>query len=256
LTVALRPILEVKNLAKNYGGVQAVDGVSFTVERGSITGLIGPNGAGKSTALNVIGGLLSPAGGTVLFDGVDITGQPMHRLARRGLVRTFQLARVFGNLTTIENLLVAAPSHRGDSAIGILAGKRYWGEQERQLVVQARELLASFGMTGTEDEYARNLSGGQKRAVETMRALMMKPKLLLLDEPMAGLSPSLSRQLEDMFLKLSVDGLSLLLVEHGLDTVERICGKVVVMAQGKVLSEGRMAELRTRREVQDAYVIG
>jgi len=256
LTIAMEPILEVKNLSKNYGGVQAVDGVSFTVERGSITGLIGPNGAGKSTALNVIGGLLPPAGGSIVFDGADVTGQPMHRLARRGLVRTFQLARVFGNLTAIENLLVAAPAHRGDSALGILAGKRYWGHQERQLVEQARGLLASFGMTGKEDEYARNLSGGQKRAVETMRALMMKPKLLLLDEPMAGLSPSLSRQLEDMFLELSGGGLSLLLVEHGLDTVERICGKVVVMAQGKVLSEGRMAELRTRREVQDAYVIG
>ncbi|HEY8816129.1 MAG TPA: ATP-binding cassette domain-containing protein [Candidatus Dormibacteraeota bacterium] len=254
--MAISPILEVKKLSKNYGGVQAVDAVSFSVERASITGLIGPNGAGKSTALNVIGGLLPPAGGSVVFDGVDVTGQPMHRLARRGLVRTFQLARVFGNLTTIENLLVAAPEHRGDNPLGILAGKRYWGRQERQLVDQARGLLASFGMTGKEDEYARNLSGGQKRAVETMRALMMKPKLLLLDEPMAGLSPSLSRQLEDMFLELSRGGLSLLLVEHGLDTVERICGKVVVMAQGKVLSEGRMAELRTRREVQDAYVIG
>ena len=256
MTAAVRPILEVRNLIKRYGGVHAVDGVSFTVERGTITGLIGPNGAGKSTVLNVVGGLLSRDGGQVIFDGEDVSGQPMHRLAGRGLVRTFQLARVFGGLTTIENLLVAAPRHRGESALGILAGKRYWGEHERLLVEQARELLASFGMTGKEDEYARNLSGGQKRAVETMRALMMKPKLLLLDEPMAGLSPSLSRQLEDLFLSLSADGLSLLLVEHGLDTVERICGKVVVMAQGKVLSEGRMAELRTRREVQDAYVIG
>jgi ABC-type branched-subunit amino acid transport system ATPase component len=253
---ALPPILEVKDLVKNYGGVLAVDGVSFTVDRGTITGLIGPNGAGKSTVLNVIGGLLQPGGGRVVFDGADVTGQSMHSLARRGLVRTFQLARVFGNLTTIENLLVAAPAHRGDSFFGILAGKRYWGEQERHLVEQAREMIATFGMQGREDEYARNLSGGQKRAVETMRALMMKPKLLLLDEPMAGLSPSLSRQLEDLFLKLSAGGLSLLLVEHGLDTVDRICGKVVVMAQGKVLSEGRMAELRTRREVQDAYVIG
>lgn len=253
---ALPPILEVKDLVKNYGGVLAVDGVSFTVDRGTITGLIGPNGAGKSTVLNVIGGLLQPGGGRVVFDGADVTGQPMHSLARRGLVRTFQLARVFGNLTTIENLLVAAPAHRGDSVFGILAGKRYWGEQERHLVEQAREMIATFGMEGRENEYARNLSGGQKRAVETMRALMMKPKLLLLDEPMAGLSPSLSRQLEDLFLKLSAGGLSLLLVEHGLDTVDRICGKVVVMAQGKVLSEGRMAELRTRREVQDAYVIG
>jgi len=250
------PILEVRELVKTYGGVRAVNGVTFTAARGAITGLIGPNGAGKSTALNVIGGFLSPDGGRVYFDGEDVTGWPMHRLARRGLVRTFQLARVFGGLTTIENLLVAAQGHRGESAWGILAGKRYWGKQEEQLILQAREMLRSFGMEAKADEYARNLSGGQKRAVETMRALMMRPKLLLLDEPMAGLSPSLSRQLEDLFLKLTGEGMSLLLVEHGLDTVERICGQVVVMAQGKVLSEGRMTELRTRKEVQDAYVIG
>jgi ABC-type branched-subunit amino acid transport system ATPase component len=250
------PILEVRDLVKSYGGVRAVDRVTFTAARAAITGLIGPNGAGKSTALNVIGGFLSPDGGRVIFDGEDVTGWPMHRLARRGLVRTFQLARVFGGLTTIENLLVAAPAQRGESAWGVLAGKRYWGKQEDQLLLEAREMLRAFGMEAKADEYARNLSGGQKRAVETMRALMMRPKLLLLDEPMAGLSPSLSRQLEDLFLKLTGDGMSLLLVEHGLDTVERICGKVVVMAQGKVLSEGRMTELRTRKEVQDAYVIG
>lgn len=256
MTTALRPILEVHDLVKHYGGVHAVDGVSFTIDRGAITGLIGPNGAGKSTVLNTVGGLLRPSGGRVVFDGEDVTGQPMHKLANRGLIRTFQLARVFGGLTTIENLLVAAPGQRGESALGILGGRRYWGQQERALIDQAKELLRSFGMAGKEDDYARNLSGGQKRAVETMRALMARPKLLLLDEPMAGLSPSLSKQLEELFLKLAADGLSLLLVEHSLDTVERICGKVVVMAQGKVLSEGRMSELRTRREVQDAYVIG
>jgi ABC-type branched-subunit amino acid transport system ATPase component len=250
------PILEVQNLVKQFGGVHAVDGVSFTVERGSITGLIGPNGAGKSTALNVIGGYLPPSGGTVRFGGVDVTGKPMHALARRGLVRTFQLARVFGNLTALENLLVAAPRQRGETALGVLGGRAYWGSQEKEFVAEAQQLMKGFGMEGKEDEYGRNLSGGQKRAVETMRALMMKPKLLLLDEPMAGLSPSLSHQLEDMFLKLRDEGLSLLLVEHELDTVERVCSKVVVMAQGKVISEGGMAELRTRKNVQDAYVIG
>jgi ABC-type branched-subunit amino acid transport system ATPase component len=250
------PILEVRELVKHYGGVRAVDGVSFTAARGTVTGLIGPNGAGKSTALNVIGGFLSPDGGRVIFDGQDVTGWPMHKLARRGLVRTFQLARVFGGLTMIENLLVAAPGQRGETAWGILAGKRYWADQEKQLLLEAREMLRVFGMEAKADEYARNLSGGQKRAVETMRALMMRPKLLLLDEPMAGLSPSLSRQLEELFLKLTSEGMSLLLVEHELDTVDRICSKVVVMAQGKVLSEGRMTELRTRKEVQDAYVIG
>jgi branched-chain amino acid transport system ATP-binding protein/branched-chain amino acid transport system permease protein len=253
---APRPILEVVDLVKHYGGVRAVDGVSFSVERGTITGLIGPNGAGKSTALNVIGGFLPPDSGRVLLDGEDVTGQAMHRLARRGLVRTFQMARVFGGLTAIENLLVAAPVQRGESAIGIFGGKRVWGKQESDAVERAREMLQAFGMQDKADEYARNLSGGQKRAVETMRALMTEPKLLLLDEPMAGLSPSLSRQLEELFLKLTRDGLSLLLVEHSLDTVDRICSKVVVMAQGKVLAEGRMTELRARKEVQDAYVIG
>ena len=250
------PVLEVLDLEKQYGGVRAMDGVSFDVDRGSITGLIGPNGAGKSTALAVIGGFVRPTGGRIRFDGVDITRQPMHIRARHGLVRTFQMARVFGSLTTIENLLVAAPSQRGESFAGIVIGRRSWRSQERELIQTARELLDTFGMTDKADEPARNLSGGQKRAVEIMRALMMKPKLLLLDEPMAGLSPSLSRQLEDVLLKLAQDGLSLLLVEHELDTIDRLCGKVVVMAQGKVLSEGRMSELRVNREVQDAYVIG
>ncbi len=250
------PILEVDNLAKHYGGVRAVDGISFTVARGSITGLIGPNGAGKSTALAVVGGYVGPTSGTVRFDGADITSMPMYARARRGLVRTFQMARVFGNLTTIENLLVAAPAQRGERAAGVLGGRRYWRNQESELVEQARAMLDTFAMGSKADEPARNLSGGQKRAVEIMRALMMRPKLLLLDEPMAGLSPSLSRQLEDVLLGLAAGGLSLLLVEHELDTVDRICGTVVVMAQGRVLSEGRMAELRLNREVQDAYVIG
>jgi ABC-type branched-subunit amino acid transport system ATPase component len=250
------PILEVRDLVKHYGRVRAVDGISFAVERGEILGLIGPNGAGKSTALNVIAGFLPPDGGRVLLDGEDVTGQPMHRLARQGVVRTFQMARVFGGLTTIENLLVAAPAQLGETATGLIGGKRLWGGQESELIERAKEMLTAFGMRDKADEQARNLSGGQKRAVETMRALMARPKLLLLDEPMAGLSPSLSKQLEDLFLELTHDGLSMLLVEHSLDTVERLCTKVVVMAQGKVLAEGRMSELRTRREVQDAYVIG
>jgi ABC-type branched-subunit amino acid transport system ATPase component len=249
-------LLEVLDLHKHYGGVRAVAGASFTVQRGSITGLIGPNGAGKSTALAVIGGLVPPTQGKIRFDGIDITRLPMHLRARRGLVRTFQMARVFGNLTTVENLLVAAPEQRGERAAGILLGRRYWRSQEAQLLDEAYALLDTFGMAEKADEPARNLSGGQKRAVEIMRALMMKPKLLLLDEPMAGLSPSLTRQLETVLTDLAGRGLTLLLIEHELDSVERMCGKVVVMAQGRVLSEGRMSELRVSREVQDAYVIG
>jgi len=251
-----KPILEVEGLVKRYGGVHAVDGVSFSVERASITGIIGPNGAGKSTVLGVVSGFLPPTSGRIRFDGDDVTGEPMHRLARRGLVRTFQLARVFGGLTALENLAVAAPRQRGERTLGVLGGRWVWGTEEPGVVGRARRLLHTFGMAASENEYARNLSGGQRRAVEVMRALMTGARLLVLDEPMAGLSPALSRQLEEAFLRLVEEGLSLLLVEHELDTVERICGKVVVMAQGRVLSEGRMAELRLRQEVQDAYVIG
>jgi branched-chain amino acid transport system permease protein len=253
---ATTPILEVDRLEKHYGGVRAVDGISFAVERGSITGLIGPNGAGKSTALAMIGGFVQPSGGRIRFDGVDITGMAMHARARMGLVRTFQMARVFANLTTLENLLVAAPRQRGERAAGVLGGRRFWAGQEAQLVSEAQAMLETFSMAPKANDLAGTLSGGQKRAVEIMRALMMQPKLLLLDEPMAGLSPSLSRQLEDVLLKLADGGLSLLLVEHELESVDKLCGKVVVMAQGKVLSEGRMSELRVSREVQDAYVIG
>ncbi|MHB1570102.1 MAG: ABC transporter ATP-binding protein [Solirubrobacteraceae bacterium] len=250
------PLLEVIGLQKHYGGVAAVDGASFTVERGAITGLIGPNGAGKSTALAAIGGFITPTAGRIRFDGHDITKLPMHKRARRGLVRTFQMARVFGNLTTIENLLVAVPNQRGESAAGILGGRRAWRAQEEANLERAHQMLRTFSMEEKADDKARSLSGGQKRAVEIMRALMMEPKLLLLDEPMAGLSPSLTRQLEDVLLELAAGGLTLLLVEHELDTIDRLCAKVVVMAQGKVLSVGRMSELRLSREVQDAYVIG
>jgi branched-chain amino acid transport system ATP-binding protein len=253
---ATAPILEVDRLEKHYGGVRAVDGISFTVERGSITGLIGPNGAGKSTALAMIGGFVQPSGGRIRFDGVDITGMPMHARARMGLVRTFQMARVFANLTTLENLLVAAPRQRGERAAGVIGGRRFWGAQEAQLVSEAQAMLETFSMAPKANDLAGTLSGGQKRAVEIMRALMMQPKLLLLDEPMAGLSPSLSRELEDVLLKLADGGLSLLLVEHELESVDKLCGNVVVMAQGKVLAEGKMSELRVSREVQDAYVIG
>ncbi len=250
------PLLTVERLAKQFGGVRAVDTVDFAVDAGTITGLIGPNGAGKSTVLSVVSGQLPPTSGRVRFAGADVTGQPMHRLARLGVVRTFQLARVFGGLTTLENLVVGVPQQRGLTPLGILGGRRVWGPQERTLIDRARQLLTTFGMAHTADDLARTLSGGQRRAVEIMRALMMRPRLLLLDEPMAGLSPSLTRRLEEIFLELCTTGLAVLLVEHELESVERLCSNVVVMANGRVLAQGRMADLRTRREVQDAYVVG
>ncbi len=248
--------LQVTDLVKQYGGVRAVDGVSFAVSPQSITGIIGPNGAGKSTVLGVISGFTTSTAGRVRFEGSDITSVPMHRRAQLGLVRTFQIARVFDGLTTLENLLVAVPGHRALTPLGVLLGRRYWGPNEAEIVERAQSMLNTFGMAEKANDRARTLSGGQRRAVEIMRALMMKPKVLLLDEPMAGLNSRLTHQLEEQFVALRASGLTLVLIEHELDTVERICSEVLVMAWGRIIARGEMAELRTRREVQDAYVVG
>jgi ABC-type branched-subunit amino acid transport system ATPase component len=246
--------LRVEGLRRDFGGVWAVDDVSFSVRRGSVTSLIGPNGAGKSTVVGLVGGAVPPAAGRVIFEGEDITHMPPHARAQRGLVRTYQLSSEFGGLTVLENLLVAAQRQRGEGLLTLVLGKRYWREQEAELVGRARELLERFGMTPKQDEYAGNLSGGQKRLVEIMRALMADPKLLLLDEPMAGVNPTLARSIEDDLAGLAREGLTLLLVEHELDVVERLSDSVVAMAVGKVIATGTMAELRSRREVLDAYL--
>jgi branched-chain amino acid transport system permease protein len=250
------PILTVEGLVRRYGGVHAVDGASFTAAAGSITGLIGPNGAGKSTVLGLVSGFVRLGAGRISFSGRDISSLPAHRRVRLGIARTFQLPREFRALTTIENLLVAAPGQRGESPAGVAAGRWRWRRDEDELIEEARALLGLFGMAGAADEPAGHLSGGQKRMLEVMRALMTRPRLLLLDEPMAGLAPALAERLEAACQQLTGAGMSILLVEHELRAVERLCERVVVMAQGKVISEGRMAELRTRKEVQDAYVAG
>jgi ABC-type branched-subunit amino acid transport system ATPase component/ABC-type branched-subunit amino acid transport system permease subunit len=249
-------LLAVEGLVKRYGGVHAVDGVSLAVQYGSITGLIGPNGAGKSTVLTLISGFTRPDAGKVWFDGHDVTSSPSYRRARRGMVRTFQLPHEFGRLTTIENLLAATPRQAGETSLGVLGGRRYWRADEQANLERARELLDTFGMAAKADDLAHSLSGGQKRMLEVMRALMARPRLLLLDEPMAGLSPLLASRLESICLRLKADGLAIILVEHELGAVDRLCDHVVVMAQGKVLSEGSMAELRVSEEVQRAYVVG
>jgi ABC-type branched-subunit amino acid transport system ATPase component len=246
--------LVVEDLRRDFGGVWAVDGASFTIKRGTITSLIGPNGAGKSTVVGLIGGAIRPAAGRVIFDGEDITHLPTHERARRGLVRTYQLSSEFGRLTVLENLLVAAPDQRGERLRTLVFGKRYWRDQERELVGRARGLLERFQMSPKEDEYAGNLSGGQKRLVEIMRALMARPKLVLLDEPMAGVNPTLARSIEDDLASLVNDGVTLLLVEHELEVVERLSESVIAMALGKVLATGTMAELRSRKDVLDAYL--
>lgn len=250
-------LLVVEGLKRSFGGVHAVDGVSFRVTTGSITGLIGPNGAGKSTAVGTIAGALRPSAGSIEFDGQDITELAPMKRARRGLIRTFQTSSEFQRLTVLENLLVGAQNNPGETLLGALVrGGRSWRAHERELVTQARDLMGRFQMSDKENEWAGNLSGGQKRLLEIMRGLMAEPKLLLLDEPMAGVNPTLGRGIEEHLRRLNDEGLTMLMIEHELGVVERLCGRVVVMAQGKVISEGTMESLRSEQEVLDAYLVG
>ena len=236
--------------------MRAVDGVSIEVMPGRITGLIGPNGAGKSTFMAVLAGTLPATSGSIAFEGSDITRMPTYTRARRGLVRTFQLPSEFARLTVLENLLVAAPNNRGDSLWGALLGPRYWMADENRLVAQARGLLKRFGMSAKESDYAGTMSGGQKRLIEIIRALMLRPRCLLLDEPMSGVHPKIIEEIQHYLHSLREEGLTILMVEHELHLVEELCDSVFVMAQGKLIGSGTMASLRRQREIVDAYLVG
>jgi branched-chain amino acid transport system permease protein len=249
-------ILSCSGLTRSFDGVRAVDDVSMSFERGRLTGIIGPNGAGKSTALAMLAGTLKPTAGTITYRGEDVTGLPAYRRARLGLVRTFQLASEFKRLTVIENLLSAIPEQRGDSLKGALLGHRYWGAQEREAIDQARAMLDRFGLLDLADRYAGDLSGGQRRLVEIMRALMTQPDLLLLDEPMAGVHPRLAHQIGMWLVSLCEAGVTVVMVEHELSIMDEFCDPVIVMAEGRVLAEGTMEALRAKEEVVEAYLVG
>jgi ABC-type branched-subunit amino acid transport system ATPase component len=249
-------MLEAVGVGKDFGGVHAVSDVRISVRRGSLTGLIGPNGAGKSTLLSLLAGTQRVSAGTIAYQGQDITGMPAYRRARIGLVRTFQLASEFKRLTVMENLLAAAPGNRGDSFLGALAGRWYWRGDEAAAITRADALISSFGLTQHANDYAGDLSGGQRRLVEIMRALMTEPDLLLLDEPMAGVHPELARKIGEALRQLCQGGMTILMVEHELAIMDEFCDPVIVMAEGSVLAEGTMAELRDRAEVVEAYLVG
>jgi branched-chain amino acid transport system permease protein len=253
---AAETVLEAVGLVREFGGVRAVDDVSLTVARGTLTGLIGPNGAGKSTLLALLAGTLPATAGKVIYQGQDITGIPAFRRARLGLVRTFQLASEFKRLTVMENLVSAVPANRGDSLRGAIAGKRYWRRDEAAAIARAQAILRRFGLEGVANSYAGDLSGGQRRLVEIMRALMTEPSMLLLDEPMAGVHPNLARRIGNELVALCNEGMTILMVEHELAIMDEFCDPVIVMAEGAVLAEGTMQQLRGRSEVVEAYLVG
>ncbi|MDX6392619.1 MAG: branched-chain amino acid transport system permease protein [Streptosporangiaceae bacterium] len=249
-------VLEAVGVGRVFGGMRAVDDVSFQVHQGTLTGLIGPNGAGKSTLLAMLAGTLPVSSGRVVYRGQDITGMPAFRRARLGLVRTFQLASEFKRLTVLENLLSAVPVNRGDSFRGAVLGKRYWKDDESAAIERATVILERFGLEKFANHYAGDLSGGQRRLVEIMRSLMAEPGMLLLDEPMAGVHPHLARRIGNELLALCSEGMTILMVEHELAIMDEFCDPVVVMAEGAVLAEGTMEQLRGRSEVVEAYLVG
>ena len=253
---AATALLEVDGLERHFGGVQAVADASFVVQPGTITGLIGPNGAGKSTVIDMISGRTRADRGAVRFDGRDITDHRAHEVSRRGIIRTFQTANVFGRLTVLENLLMGAKAWHGERLLQALWRRSCWWATEAELVERAFGLLQRFSLEKLANEYAGSLSGGQKRLVEVMRALMAEPKMLLLDEPMAGVNPTLALAIAERLAELRDQGMTMLMVEHELRWVDKLCDPVVVMARGRVLAEGSMAELHDNQQVVDAYLGG
>jgi branched-chain amino acid transport system permease protein len=256
VNVPPQPALSVSDLAKSYAGVRAVDGVNFRVRPGEAVGLIGPNGAGKSTVVGMISGAIRPSSGRIYVDGARIDDKRSFQVARLGLIRTFQLSSEFSRLTVLENLLVAAHVVEAGSLGRALFGRRAWRRQECQDVERARALLERVGLADLESAYASELSGGQRRLLEIMRALMCQPKILVLDEPMAGVNRGMALKVERYLQELRDEGLTMILVEHELGVVERLCGRVVAMAQGRVLVEGPMSEVRANHELVEAYLVG
>ena len=252
------PLLTVRGLTKQFGGIVAVDGATFDVEAGTLTGLIGPNGAGKSTTFDLITGVQRPDAGAVVFDGDDVTTHRADRLARAGLVRTFQIARELSEMTVLENVMLAPRDQRGETLWrSVLPGAR--GdviEQETALREEAWETLEFLELDHLATEYAGNLSGGQRKLLELARVLMTDPTMVLLDEPLAGVNPTLETKLLDRIHELRDRGLTFLLVEHDMDVIMNHCDPVIVLHQGAVLTQGSPSEVREDERVLEAYLGG
>ncbi|WP_371785012.1 ABC transporter ATP-binding protein [Streptosporangium subroseum] len=246
-------ILKVENVERRFGGFTAVDVDHLTIRRGEITALIGPNGAGKTTLFNLLTGFDRPDAGQWTFDGYPLAGVPPHKVARMGMVRTFQLTKVLARLTVLENMRIAAPGQLGER-LWMAPFSAVWRRGEKENTSRARALLARFLLDDKRDELAGSLSGGQRKLLEMARALMVEPRMVMLDEPMAGVNPALKQSLLKHIVSLRDDGVSVLFVEHDMDMVHEISDNVVVMAQGRVIAEGTAREVTNDERVVGAYL--
>jgi neutral amino acid transport system ATP-binding protein len=247
------PIVVASEITRTFGGLTAVDVAHLEVQRGIITALIGPNGAGKTTFFNLLTGFDNPDTGDRSFNGRSLKRVPASRIARRGMVRTFQLTKVLSKLTVLENMRLGATGQLGEK---FWAGPLtfLWRGQEASVTERARELLARFKLDQMENEFAGSLSGGQRKLLEMARALMVEPELVMLDEPMAGVNPALKQSLLGHVKSLRDEGMTVLFVEHDMDMVRDISDWVVVMAAGKVIAEGPPEAIMQDQRVIDAYL--
>jgi neutral amino acid transport system ATP-binding protein len=247
------PIVVADSVTRRFGGLTAVRVEHFEIQREAITALIGPNGAGKTTFFNVITGFDKANAGRWTFNDEDITGLSGYKVAQRGMVRTFQLTKALSRLKVIENMKLGATNQSGEHFLSALIRPR-WRDQERAIEAKADELLERFKLTHMRDEFAGSLSGGQRKLLEMARALMSDPKLIMLDEPMAGVNPALAQTIVAHVKTLADDGLTVLFVEHDMDVVRTISDWVVVMAEGEIVAEGRHASIVANSRVIDAYL--
>ena len=250
-----KPVLLADNISVKFGGLVAVDDVSFDIPTGGVVSLIGPNGAGKTTFFNVLTGLYKPTSGTVTFDDKNITAKPPHKIAQAGVARTFQNIRLFGLMTAEENVMVAMHSHLKSGIISTILGTKKQRTEERESKKTARELLEFVGIGNTADQFARNLSYGDQRRLEVARALALKPKILLLDEPTAGMNPQESKTFVDFVYRVRDEkDVSILLIEHDMSVVMKVSERITVLDRGQKIAEGTPAEIKSNKRVNEAYL--
>jgi ABC-type branched-subunit amino acid transport system ATPase component len=248
------PLLEVRAVTRSFYGVHALNGVDLDIAPGRITGLIGPNGAGKTTLFNCISGTIPPDSGQILFNGQDIAGVRPDRITTSGLIRTFQIARGCARLTVRENLLLYGPSQPGERILPAILRPQSARSREAELQHRAATIAERLNLTRVLDNKASALSGGQKKLLEIGRALMAEPKLILLDEPTAGVNPTLARDIGERLREIAASGITLLLIEHQMDMIARLCDHVIVMAEGRRLTEGTFEQVAADTTVQEAYM--
>jgi ABC-type branched-subunit amino acid transport system ATPase component len=251
-----RSILDIRDVEKAFGGIRAVARCSLRVAPRSITGLIGPNGAGKSTLFNIIAGLYRPDAGEIWFDDVRIDGLPPYEIVNLGLTKTWQIPHELRNLTVLENVVLAAKENAGEHLFNLFVQPQRVRSDERRWRARAREVLALTQLDGVANELAKGLSGGQKKLLELARALMSEPNLVLLDEPVAGVNPTLAKSLMDLIEQIRRDGKTFFLIEHDMNVVMNRCDRVIVMHQGRTIAEGTPAAVRADPVVIESYLGG